>query len=996
MTHHALGVIADAGGRITYGQLHKRLVPALREAQYDQEPQLEGRDRVQAPPDLHLMPASRSGVRDPRRLQPRAGGGGRAAADGSCRCRSPRSTPIGSASAIHEEGTGLAFRQDVDVPPATEARLLALVADLHRWSTGLGLTQAQARAATDRLGRTLHRTFLGRRGGALLASLQPDGGAARRRRVGARPAVGGDAVGRRRAGARRPVRPHRHDDHDAGGPAGPDDRRPDGEDPRRRQPDRRPGGDGRRARRAAPPGRRAGRRAGRARRPRGPAASRRGLAAAVRGRDHDIVHFAGHARFDAGDPHDSSLLLADGELTADHVGRLAWASPPYLVFNSACQSARVAQGRALVAAGGRANGLPAAFLAAGCEAYVGHFWPVGDVAAAEFAGCFYETLFRDVNAGAAVLDARRAVRGRFDESADLAAFGAVFFGDAGNARTTAGATWPRRCDVAGRTDRPHRHGRHVRRRPARRHRRRRVHRRRRHHRRRPAEPSTGAGRVRRCPPGGHRRRDHPGSDRPPQPPRLQHLPLWSAPRDTPYTSRHQWPGAATYGRDISNPAQAIGVAAAAAALRYAEVKAAAGGVTAIQGSPPLTRAFPGWMVRNIEKEQVAAHGDDQLIFQAVIKADVTKLRSFAPRLAGGASFIYHLAEGTAPALLGEYADLRTAGCVHPNLIGIHSTALGADRVRRLGRPGAGTIVWSPFSNIWLYGDTTDVLEARRHGILVCLGSDWAPSGTKNLLGELKVAALWNDEALAGALDARAARDDGDGQRRRRPAPLLGRRRRPAAGRRAGRRARDDATDRAPATDPHDNLLRVDERSVRLVVVGGRPVLGTPSLLAAAGATDVEPLSVGGVRKGVVMRLPDELLPADPALHAEANLSWADGRAALQAVVDDPAAAVRAAWAARQRAAARRARPARVRARHARPRRHRGRPGADRRRARPARRAPGPVAGPRRRLVRRRRHRQAPRRPPPPPARPLLTRTSSGRPIGRPRAAVSGGRGGRRW
>ena len=52
------------------------------------------------------------------------------------------------------------------------------------------------------------------------------------------------------------------------------------------------------------------------------------------------------------------------------------------------------------------------------------------------------------------------------------------------------------------------------------------------------------------------------------------LPLWSAPRDTPYTSRQQWPGAATYGRDVSNPAQALGIAAAAATLRYAEVRAA--------------------------------------------------------------------------------------------------------------------------------------------------------------------------------------------------------------------------------------------------------------------------------------------------------------------------------------------------------------------------------------------------------------------------------------
>ncbi len=164
----------------------------------------------------------------------------------------------------------------------------------------------------------------------------------------------------------------------------------------------------------------------------GRAATRRGLAAAVAGKDHDVVHFAGHARFDEGDPHDSALLLADGPFTADGVRSLKWTAPPYLVVNSACQSARAAQGRRLVSATGRSNGLPGAFLAAGCEAYVGHFWPIGDRAAADFAGCFYRTLFRDVDAGLAVLDARRAVRPLFDDGVDLAAFGAVFFGDVGS------------------------------------------------------------------------------------------------------------------------------------------------------------------------------------------------------------------------------------------------------------------------------------------------------------------------------------------------------------------------------------------------------------------------------------------------------------------------------------------------------------------------------------------------------------------------------------
>jgi 5-methylthioadenosine/S-adenosylhomocysteine deaminase len=377
------------------------------------------------------------------------------------------------------------------------------------------------------------------------------------------------------------------------------------------------------------------------------------------------------------------------------------------------------------------------------------------------------------------------------------------------------------------------------------------------------------------------------------------LPLWSAPRDTAYTSRHQWPGAATYGRDVSNPAQAMGIAAAAAALRYAEVRAAAGGVTAIQGSPPVTRAFPGWMVRNIEKETVAAHGKEQLIFQAVIKADVPALKKYAPRLVDGRSFVYHLAEGTAPALLDEYTDLRRAGCLHPNLIAIHSTALGADEYEDWAGRGAGTVVWSPFSNLWLYGDTTDVLAARRGGHLVCLGSDWAPSGTKNLLGELKVAALWNDVALDGALDARelgamATANAGDALRRCWGIDI-GRLRPGAVADVLVTASRLHARD-----DPHENLLRVNERSVRLVVVGGRPVLGTPSLLRAAGSGDVETITVGGVRKGVVMRLPDELLPEDPALWAEANMSWADGQAALERVIDDPAKAVRRAREAAER------------------------------------------------------------------------------------------------
>ena len=58
------------------------------------------------------------------------------------------------------------------------------------------------------------------------------------------------------------------------------------------------------------------------------------------------------------------------------------------------------------------------------------------------------------------------------------------------------------------------------------------------------------------------------------------------------------------------------------------------------------------------------------------------------------------------------------------------------------------MVWSPLSNLLLYGQTADLGAALAAGVPVALGSDWAPSGSKNLLGELKVARL--AAAAAGA------------------------------------------------------------------------------------------------------------------------------------------------------------------------------------------------------------------------------------------------------
>ena len=49
------------------------------------------------------------------------------------------------------------------------------------------------------------------------------------------------------------------------------------------------------------------------------------------------------------------------------------------------------------------------------------------------------------------------------------------------------------------------------------------------------------------------------------------------------------------------------------------------------------------------------------------------------------------------------------------------------------------MIWSPRSNISLYGDTAHVPMLMREGVNVALGTDWILSGSMNLLRELKCA-----------------------------------------------------------------------------------------------------------------------------------------------------------------------------------------------------------------------------------------------------------------
>ena len=55
-----------------------------------------------------------------------------------------------------------------------------------------------------------------------------------------------------------------------------------------------------------------------------------------------------------------------------------------------------------------------------------------------------------------------------------------------------------------------------------------------------------------------------------------------------------------------------------------------------------------------------------------------------------------------------------------------------------------SLIWSPRSNLELYGSTADVAAAKAAHVKIALAPDWSPTGSDGLLAELNYAAAWNE------------------------------------------------------------------------------------------------------------------------------------------------------------------------------------------------------------------------------------------------------------
>ncbi|MBA3529600.1 MAG: amidohydrolase family protein [Propionibacteriaceae bacterium] len=220
---------------------------------------------------------------------------------------------------------------------------------------------------------------------------------------------------------------------------------------------------------------------------------------------------------------------------------------------------------------------------------------------------------------------------------------------------------------------------------------------------------------------------------------------WEPPKT--YLNRYAWRGDDPYKQLIREPQNRLRKALAPGVqLRYAEIRALVGGVTAIQGASFATQRSSETLVRNVDGLIFGEHRARALIdLPASLdspRGGQDLQRTLTDIGNGEVDTLYvHLAEGqrSNDRSVEEFAHLKNdLNALTAATVIIHGTALTRDHLGEAADAGA-KLVWSPQSNLRLYRETTRAADAIEVGLPVALGADWLPSGSTSLLAEMKVA-----------------------------------------------------------------------------------------------------------------------------------------------------------------------------------------------------------------------------------------------------------------
>lgn len=218
-----------------------------------------------------------------------------------------------------------------------------------------------------------------------------------------------------------------------------------------------------------------------------------------------------------------------------------------------------------------------------------------------------------------------------------------------------------------------------------------------------------------------------------------------------YEHRHQW----RIGQD-GRPKISSQGSATADQVRWGELRFLMGGATSIVGS-----GGQAGLLRNLDRanlQEGLGHGavnfdtfplDDSSGIRRTTDCNYGSGAVTAISIANDAVYEPHTSEGIDASARNEFlcqssttydtmAPGLSANILMPKTAMIHAIGLHPADLGAMASTGTG-LVWSPRSNMTLYGDTARVTVAQRLGVEIALGTDWMPTGSMNLLRELRCA-----------------------------------------------------------------------------------------------------------------------------------------------------------------------------------------------------------------------------------------------------------------
>src|SRR5262245_39206338 len=328
------------------------------------------------------------------------------------------------------------------------------------------------------------------------------------------------------------------------------------------------------------------------------------------------------------------------------------------------------------------------------------------------------------------------------------------------------------------------------------------------------------------------------------------LPLWVVPQT--YKNRSQWPRHRDYAPQVQLPINLLGShdPTARPIVRYIDAKPLIGGTTTGQGvrskQAGMTKLYRGAM-RNIEQTDDTRLGEAGSRVLDYKPGDDDDTESFKRALQNFKAYFYHLSEGVDDTAHEHFDDLVQADLIAASLVGIHSLGLNAANLRTMAQHDA-KVIWSPYSNLLLYKQTLNLQHLRDSEALFALGCDWSPTGSKNLLQELKVARhvsqqqgnIFSAEDLVRAVTVNAAKILNWDQ---------------ALGTLANGKFADLLVLAGDSGDPFNQMIDAVERDVQLVCVHGIPRYGDKSIMTSLridAAHPLENVTIGGKAKSLYL------------------------------------------------------------------------------------------------------------------------------------------------